>query len=124
MLDFQLLRIGKMLVLATAAFTKITALGPNPVRRRLQDPKEPGTGEAFLHLEYFSLNALAGRNEGYENHKVVQARYAFTAERGIGDQQGNLLADSGSHAIRVKSSRGGQKDFLLNPFELLLARGT
>jgi hypothetical protein len=79
----QLRRILQVLVLASAAFAKVTAQRLDPFSRRLQYPHQPGPGKLLLDLGNFSFDHFADRDPSNETDKAIMPSNAFPAESNV-----------------------------------------
>src|SRR2546430_9311 len=86
-----------MLILATAAITKMAAKRFDAFRRRPEDAQEPGSRETLFDLDHLGSNDSARDHERNEHNKILEARDAFAAERNVADRQRQGVADSGTH---------------------------
>ena len=64
----------------------------------MNDTEEAGTSEAFLDFDDFSFDDFAGLNEWNEDDKVFASCDAFTTECDVGNGEGQMFANSGTHA--------------------------
>ena len=101
-----------MLILTTAAFTKIRAGGLDPLRRPLDYPQQPPARKPLLGFRQFRFDDITGRRKGYEYNKIIQPRHAFATESDIADSQTNLFRYSGTHFTSLEVPELGRKKIL------------
>ena len=107
--ELQLRRVGDVLILAPAAIAEVAARGSNAVRRRLNDPPKPRATESLFCLSNFGFDHFGDLNERDEDYKIFDSRNAFTTERNVGNGEGQVFANSGTHASRLRKVRSGRK---------------
>ena len=96
-LQFELRRIGDMLILAAAAIAEVTTLGSDPLGRWLNDSQKSSAGKTFFYFRDFDLDDFADLNERNEDDKIFDSRDSFTTECDIGNSEGQVFANSGTH---------------------------
>ncbi len=72
-LDFELLLVAGVLVVASAAAAKMRTGRRNAVRRWLDDRRGLGAGEAGLFFGENGFDFFSGKNEGNENGLAASA---------------------------------------------------
>ena len=107
--ELQLRWVGDVLILAAAAIPEVAARGSIAVRRRLNDPPKPRATESLFCLSYFRFDHFGNLNERDEDYKIFDSRNAFTTERKVGNGEGQVFANSGTHASRLRKVRSGRK---------------
>ena len=98
MLEFELIRIGDVLILTTAAIAEIPALRSDAIGRWLDDPNEPGARKAFFCFGNFSFDKFADQNKRNEDDKIFDSRDTFTTECDVGNGEGQVFANGGTHS--------------------------
>ena len=87
-----------MLILATAALAEVPAGRFDPLRSRGNNPEELGARESLLQLRHFRLDHFAHGHERNEDDEIFHARHPFAPEGNVANRQGQLVAQSQSHA--------------------------
>jgi hypothetical protein len=107
--EFQLGFVGDVLILAAATIAKVTASWTDSVRRWLNQTQEPGASKALFRFSDFGFDCFADQNEWDEDNKIFNSRDAFTTECNIGNGEGQVFANSGTHDSRLRMVRSGRK---------------
>jgi hypothetical protein len=107
--ELQLRWVGDVLILAPAAIAEVAARGSNAVRRRLNDAPKPRATESLFCLSYFRFDHFGDLNERDEDNKIFDSRNAFATECYICNGEGQVFANSGTHASRLRKVRSGRK---------------
>jgi hypothetical protein len=84
LLDFELMLVGGVLMVASAATSEIRTLRLHAVRRRLYDGCWPRAGEARFFFGERGFDFLSGKNEGDE--------YGFAAATIVGGKASESVA--------------------------------
>ena len=93
LLDGQLMRVGDVLVLTTAAGAEMAADGFDTVRGRRQDPQRSGSGKALFDGGDFHFDLFTVDHEGYEHDEILHPPHAFAAKGNVGNAQHQLVSD-------------------------------
>ena len=90
-LEFELVPVVNVLILAAGTVRIIWTARLDPVRRRRDDTNEVGGGVPAFDLNNFDFDAFALDHEGHEDDKIIDASDAIAAERNGGDVEFDAL---------------------------------
>jgi hypothetical protein len=89
--QFQLPGVVDVLILAAAAFAKVTALRSNAVGRGLDDANQSRAGEVLLHFGELGFDLFAEHDERNKHDKLLQSADAFAAKGDVRDGENDAL---------------------------------
>ena len=67
----------------------------------MHEPNEARATEPFLSFGDFGFDDFADQNEGNEDYKIFDSRDAFTTKCNVGNGEGQVFANSGTHSSTV-----------------------
>ena len=108
-LQLKLRGVSQMLILAAAAIAEVLAFRNHAVGRGLNDSDQTRAGEPFLNFNDLCFNNFANLNERNEDNEIFDSGDSFTTECNIRDGEGQVFANSGTHANMLGESQPGQK---------------
>jgi hypothetical protein len=69
--------------------------------RWLDEAEQSRSGEAFLCFGNLHFDYFANLNERNEDYKIFDSRDTFTTESNVGNSEGQVFANSGTHRNTV-----------------------
>jgi len=111
-LDFQLDRVGNMLVLATTALPEISAPGLNSIWGRDRYPQQTCAAESLFYLDHLDLHRFSEMDERNEHHEILDTSNTFTSEGDVANCHGQLIACIAAHGEMLESCARGRKPIL------------
>jgi hypothetical protein len=106
--EFELPFIAQVLVLAAATGAEIGAGGGDPVRRRVEEAEEAGSGIVFVDFRNGDFGLFAWQDERDEDDALFMAGDAFPSEREIDHLYDEVLTWLKWHVWR-REHPGGAK---------------
>jgi hypothetical protein len=96
-----------VLILAAAAVAEVTASGGDAIGGWLDDAEQARAGEALLCFGDLNFDYFADLNERNEDDEIFNSRDSFTTECDVGNREGQVFANSGTHG---KQGREGEQE--------------
>jgi hypothetical protein len=110
--EAELGRIIQVLVLASAALSKIPAERFYPVWRRLHHAQEFCPCKVLFDFRDLGFNQFADRHPGDKEDKIIPPRHPLAAEGDVAYHQSQFVAHGWTHGpVTVGNWRIGQKKF-------------
>ena len=99
--------IRQVLVLATSALTEVTARGCHSLGGGFQEAHQLRAREPLFDFCNLGFDPLPNRRERHKHNELIQSPNALSAERDIGDCDGDSFARGWTHANSL--SKGGTR---------------
>ena len=86
MFEPKLFRVGKVLILASAAIAEVTAGRRDALGGGLQNTQQTRASEPGFDFGQLYFHRFAKRHEGDKDYKITRAAHAIAAERDVVDR--------------------------------------
>ena len=101
-----------MLVLAAATFTEVKASGCDALGGGLQYTRQFGACKLPLNLSDFGFDPFSDCSERHEHYEFIKSPDALSAERNIGNGDGDSFTLGWTHADSLRKREAKRKEFL------------